>query len=244
MRAEAGRLRNCPKISRNRAVSSGAANRSQTCFPIASTEVYPVVCSHARLKRTMRPPGSRHQHQGADRVHHRGGEVALFLERLFGALKVGDIEADAVNEPRAAIWTPHHAGVTVKPDRVSVAGKHPVNGAQRPAGKEHFSGFRAPTALVVGMNSLIPADRIFQPFLLREPEHGFDLRIDVSFSDAAVEIDHEDHGRDLLDQGSIPGLEVGSFRILPGAAGGRVETGRVKEDLCEAQQDIFRVCPG
>ena len=32
--------------------------------------------------------GVEHQHQGADRVHHRGGEVALFLERLFGALKV------------------------------------------------------------------------------------------------------------------------------------------------------------
>src|SRR5579863_1795406 len=58
------------------------------------------------------------------------------------------------------------------------------------------------------MDTVVPANRIFQPFLLREAECGFNLRADISLTDSAIEIGHENYGRNLLYQGAISGFEV------------------------------------
>ena len=100
-------------------------------LPITSFEAYPVVCSHARLKRTIRPSRVEDQDQGANSVEHRRSEVAFFLKRFLGALEVRDIEADSVNEPGAAIAAPDHPRVTVKRDRVAIASDHPIDRTQR-----------------------------------------------------------------------------------------------------------------
>ena len=97
-----------------------------------------------------------------------------------------------MNKPGLAILAANHLGFAMKPDHAAVARQHPVGRPQRLAGKKHLGGFRAPALLVVGMNLLIPAHRIFQPFFLREAQRRFDLRADIGFADAAIEIGHED----------------------------------------------------
>ena len=58
------------------------------------------------------------------------------------------------------------------------------------------------------MDALIPADRIFEPLLLREAQRGFDLRADVGFADAFVQIRHEHDGGNLLDERAVAGIDV------------------------------------
>ncbi len=59
-----GWLGNCrmlrfSKMARTGSTSSGSKNNSQKCRPIASAAEWPDVCWQARLKRTIRPSGSR-----------------------------------------------------------------------------------------------------------------------------------------------------------------------------------------
>src|SRR6185503_20469571 len=50
---------------------------------------------------------------------------------------------------------------------------------------------------------LIPANRIFEPLFLGKTKRCFDLRADIRFADSAIEVDHEDYGRYLLEQRSV-----------------------------------------
>ena len=71
-----------------------------------------------------------------------------------------------------------------------------------------LGGFHAPALLVVGMDVLVPAHRIFQPLFPREAQRRFDLRADVRLADTAVEIGHEDDGGNLLEQRAVFGFKV------------------------------------
>ena len=65
---------------------------------------------------------------------------------------------------------------------------------------------------------VVPANGIFQPFVLRKTERGLNLRADVGFADSPVEVSHENYRRNLFDEGAIPGLETGR---LAGSTAGR-----------------------
>ena len=93
------------------------------------------------------------------------------------------------------------------------------------------------------MNVLIPADRIFEPLLAGVPKRGLDLRADVGLADAAIEIGHEDDGRNLLQQRAILGLEIRS--VCVSGQCGAVQRQRLKscrraaEHAGQLQQECF-----
>ena len=155
--------------------------------------------------------------QRSDSVQDCGDEVTFFLEFLFDALEIGDVEGNAMNTPRASVFPAHHSGVAMEPDNAAIARNHSICGAQRLAGEEHLGGFQAPALLVIGVNVLIPTDRIFQPFFSRISEGGFDLRAHIRLADTPVEISHEDNRRYLLQQSAVFGLKVWRLRIRGGA---------------------------
>ena len=95
----------------------------------------------------------------------------------------------------------------------AVAGEHAVGGPERLAGQEHLRRLDAPAELILGMDVVVPADRILQPFGLGEAHDLLDARAHVGLADAAIEIGHEDDGRHLLHQGPVLGLQVGQRRI-------------------------------
>src|ERR1700686_4417747 len=71
------------------------------------------------------------------------------------------------------------------------------------------------------MNLLIPANGIFQPFFLRKAQAGFNLWAHIGFSDASVQVGHEDDCRYLLDQSSVDGVNIREllFGFVPIADG-------------------------
>ena len=75
--------------------------------------------------------GIEHDDQRANRIEDCGNNVAFFLQRFFRLLQVGDVEPDAVNEPRAAIVAPDHLGFAMKPDHAAIARKHAIGRPQR-----------------------------------------------------------------------------------------------------------------
>ncbi len=172
--------------------------------------------AHARIE---------HHYQRAHRIQDRGSDVALLLQRFLGALQLRDVEGDAVDEPGAAVVVHHHFGFALKPDHVPVARDHAIAGADRFAGEKHFGGFHRPAVLIVGMDLLIPADGIFQPFVARESERDFNVRTDVRLPDALIQIGGKNHGGDLLHQRAVSGFYVG--RDLQGArSSGRISIDR------------------
>jgi hypothetical protein len=58
------------------------------------------------------------------------------------------------------------------------------------------------------MDLVVPADWVFQPLFLGKPQRFLNLRAHVGFADAAIEISHEHHGRNLLHQGTVPGFQI------------------------------------
>src|SRR3984957_3260216 len=68
--------------------------------------------------------------QCPDRVQDGGDEVTFFLELLFDALEIGDVEGDPVNAPGASVFQAHHAGVAMEPDDAAIARDHAIGGAQ------------------------------------------------------------------------------------------------------------------
>ena len=64
------------------------------------------------------------------------------------------------------------------------------------------------------MNVAVPANRVFQPLLLRKTQRGFNLRADVGLADSAIEVRHEDDRGNLFHQGAISGFEIGELRIF------------------------------
>ena len=77
-----------------------------------------------------------------------------------------------------------------------------------------LGGFKAPALLIIGMNAFVPAHRIFEPLFARVAECGFDFGADIGLADAAIEIGHEDDGRDLLQQRAVAGFEIRSLRFI------------------------------
>ena len=108
-------------------------------------------------------------------------------------------KAIAVNEPRSAVGTADHLGFTAKPNDTAIPRNYAVSRSQGFARQEHFGGLNAPALLIVGMNLLVPAHRIFKPLRLRKTERRFNLRADIGFADSPIEIGHENNGGELLD---------------------------------------------
>jgi hypothetical protein len=69
-------------------------------------------------------------------------------------------------------------------------------------------GLVAPADLVVGMDLPIPANRIFQPFLLRKAERRFDLRTHIRFANTLIQVRHEHDRGNLIEQDPVSGLEA------------------------------------
>src|ERR1700691_6021959 len=113
-----------------------------------------------------------------------------------------------MNTPRVTVFPAHHSGVAMEPDHAAITRNHAIGGSQRLAGEEHLGSFQAPALLVIGVNVLIPANWIFQPFFSRISEGGFNLRAHIGLADTPVELSHEDSRRYLLQQSTVFGLRV------------------------------------
>lgn len=70
-------------------------------------------------------------------------------------------------------------------------------------GKKHRGGFEAPSHFVVGMNLLVPAHGILEPFTLGKSQRRFDLGTYAGLADSLVQLGHEHDSGDLLDQGGV-----------------------------------------
>src|SRR5580704_15809118 len=92
--------------------------------------------------------GIEHHDQSAHGIENGRGDIALFLQRLFGSLQVADVEADAVDEPGLAVLLADHLGFAMEPDDAAIAGEYAVRGTERVSGKKHFRSFGAPALLV------------------------------------------------------------------------------------------------
>jgi hypothetical protein len=58
----------------------------------------------------------------------------------------------------------------VDPDGVAVAGDEPALGAERPAGATPARELVVPERAIVGVEPVVPEDRILEPLVLRVPE--------------------------------------------------------------------------
>src|ERR1700722_12984605 len=113
-----------------------------------------------------------------------------------------------MDKPRLTIRMPHHLGIAVEPDGPAIPCDHTIGGAQRLAGEKHLGGFQTPAPLILRMDVLIPANRIFQPFFARITERCLDLGAYIGLTDAAIEISHEHDRWNLLEQRAILRLEI------------------------------------
>ena len=145
----------------------------------------------------------QHHDQRARRIQNGGEKVALLLQGPFRLLELGDIDSDAVNKPRPAILMPDHFGFALKPKHPAVTRHDPVRGSQGFAREEHLRRFHAPSRFVIGVDLLIPAHRVFQPFTLGKTQRCFNLRAYVSFADSLVQVGHEHHSGNLLQQSAV-----------------------------------------
>ncbi len=169
-----------------------------------------------------------HDDQRAHGVEDRREQVALFLKRRFRQLQVRDVERDALDEPGSPVATPHDLGFALEPDDVAVPRDHAVDRSEGVPRQEHGGGILAPALFLVRMDLVVPADRIFQPLLLRESQRRFDLRADIRFADAAIQIRHEHDRRHLLEERAVSRLEdrgvIRQFLVGRRGARRRVET--------------------
>src|SRR5579863_1918762 len=125
---------------------------------------------------------------------------ADFENRFFEAFPFRNVESHPVDEPWPAILAANHLCFTLKPKYFSVSGNDPIGRTQRLAGEEHLCSFLAPSHLVIGMNLLIPPHWIFEPFALRKPKGRLNLRAYIGFADPFVQVGHEHHSGDLLNE--------------------------------------------
>lgn len=123
-----------------------------------------------------------------------------------------------MNEPGAAVIVAYYVRLALKPDHVAVAGKHAIAGTDGLAGHQNFGRFHVAAVFVVGMDLLIPEDRILQPFVARKSEGNLDVRADIGSPQALIEVGGEDHRRNLLHQRAVAGFDIGrgarGLRIL------------------------------
>ena len=110
--------------------------------------------------------GIENNYQCAYSIENGGDEITFAVKRFFRALKFGNVEANAMNEPWAAVFAANHLRFAMEPDDSTVTRKDAIGRPQRLAGDKHLGRLCAPTSFVVGMNLPIPANGIFQPFFL------------------------------------------------------------------------------
>src|SRR5271165_2021903 len=91
------------------------------------------------------------------------------------------------------------------------------------------------------MNLLVPEHRILEPFRLRESQRGFDLRADIGFADAAIEIGHEYDGGKLLHQGPVFGFEIRELRVANRTL---IEPFKKMMKAAKRPHNIFRIRAG
>src|ERR1700722_19081639 len=114
-----------------------------------------------------------------------------------------------MNEPGTPVIVQHDLGFTLEPYHVTVAGNYSIAGADGLAGEKYLGSLHAPALFIVRMDLLVPADRVFQPFITRESQRHFNVRTDVGWADALIEVGDENNRRELLNQRAITGFDVG-----------------------------------
>src|SRR6185295_9975059 len=78
----------------------------------------------------------QHHDQSAHGVEDGGDYVPLLLQSLLSALKVGNVEPNAMDEPGLAVGLANHLGFAMKPDHAAVARHHAIGGSQRVSRKK------------------------------------------------------------------------------------------------------------
>src|SRR5215469_3259863 len=151
----------------------------------------------------------KHHDQGTYRVENGRDNITFFLQLQLGLLEVGNVEGNAMDEPRSAVGTADHSGFALEPDHPAVASHDTVGRSQGLAGKKHFGSFHAPAIFVIGMDLLVPEHRIFQPFRLGEPQCRFDLRTHIGLANTTIEVGHEHDCWKLFHQRPVSGLGIG-----------------------------------
>jgi hypothetical protein len=139
------------------------------------------------------------------------------MQLLFGFLELGNVNPDTVYEPGLAILPAYHSGFAVEPDNAPIAGENAINRFQGRAAEKHFRSLNAPALPVIGMDVVIPANRIIEPFFTCESKHLFDLRADVGFAHTTVQKSHENHSGNLLDKDAVSVLDAGEVLCLIGS---------------------------
>ena len=110
--------------------------------------------------------------------------LAAPAEDRLGLLLLGDVEGDPLEEQRIPLGVADHLGLAPDPDHPAVPGEEAILRAERDAGEDRLGELRLPAVAVVGVELLVPEDRVLQPLLLREPEDRLDLGADVELLDA------------------------------------------------------------
>src|SRR6266403_3316450 len=148
-----------------------------------------------------------------------------------------------MNEPRSTLLCTHHLDVTMEPDGVSIPGEDPIDGSQRFTREHHLGGLKVPTLLIIRVNLAIPSDRIVEPLILRKSKRGLYIGTDIGLADSSIEKNHEDHRRNLFNQGMISGFNVWqrSMILLDGLTAVFEWFGiRLEKDTGESLDDAFR----
>ena len=154
---------------------------------------------------------------------------------LLGPLAVGDVEGDPLQKEGPPLLVADDAGLAVHPHLPTVAGDEAVLRAEVDPETARAGELRSPPLAVVGMQLAIPEEWIAQPFLLREPEHDFDLRAHVELVVPLVECGHEGDGRNAFDERPVTGLHP--FAVGNVADGGRRQGTVVPLERTQADLD-------
>src|SRR5207253_4009900 len=129
------------------------------------------------------------------------------LDDLLGALALGDVECDSLEQEEPTGFVGDEARLAVQPDDPASLGEKTAYSPERASSRAAARELAIPQLAIVGVELSEPEHRIAHPFLLREPEQRLDLRADVDVAETSLERSHERDRRDLFHQRAIAGLD-------------------------------------
>src|SRR3989454_1255165 len=128
------------------------------------------------------------------------------LDDLLGALALGDVEGDTLEQEGPAGFVRDQPRLAVHPDDLAGPGEETAYRPERTSSRAAARELAIPQLAIVGVELPEPEHWIAHPFLLREPEQRLDLRADVDVAETSLERSHERDRRDLFHQRAIAGL--------------------------------------
>ncbi len=119
---------------------------------------------------------------------HLGFQVDLGpFQHLHGPLAIGDVERDPLQERGVTLLVPHDLALPMHPDHPAIAGEHAVFRAELHPRRAGAGKLRSPSLAVIGVDAVVPQERVVEPLLLGKPKQRFDLRADVELVMVAVQ---------------------------------------------------------